>query len=120
MEGAPTPTPRDTMTTATTHSLHPATYPPLAGPRSPRRALRSIGGVVAGLVSIFAVTTAADAVMHATGVFPPPNAPPMSGRLFLLAFAYRFLFDVAGSYLTARLAPDRPLRHALALGAIGL
>ena len=35
-------------------------------------------------------------------------------------FGYRFLFDVAGSYLTARLAPDRPMRHALALGAIGL
>ena len=48
-------------------------------------------------------------------VFPPLDAPPMSGRLFLLAFAYRFVFDVAGSYLTARLAPDRPMRHALDL-----
>jgi hypothetical protein len=58
--------------------------------------------------------------MHATGVFPPPGAPPMSSALFLLAFAYRFVIDVAGSLLTARLAPRRPMWHALALGSIGL
>jgi hypothetical protein len=92
---------------------------PFAATRPPRRTLRSVGAVAAGLVTIFAVTTATDAVMHATGVFPPASAPPMSAALFLLAFAYRFVFDVAGSYLTARLAPHRPMRHALVLGAIG-
>jgi hypothetical protein len=86
----------------------------------PRRVLRSIGAVTVGLVSIFVVTTAVDAIMHATGVFPPADAPPMSSALFLLAFAYRFVFDVAGSWLTARLAPAQPMRHALALGAVGL
>jgi len=81
--------------------------------------LRSVGAVVAGLVGIFAVTTGVDLVMHATGVFPQLGAPPMSHALFLLAFAYRFAIDVAGSWLTARLAPRRPLHHALVLGAIG-
>jgi hypothetical protein len=28
--------------------------------------------------------------------------------------------DTAGSYLAARLAPDRPMQHALVLGAVGL
>ncbi len=88
--------------------------------RGGRRILRRIGAVLAGLVAIFAVTSVTDAVMHAIGVFPPVGAPPMSSALFLFAFAYRFVFDVAGSYLTARLAPDRPMRHALVLGAIGL
>jgi hypothetical protein len=63
---------------------------------------------------------ATDVLMHATGVFPPVGAPPMSDALFRLAFADRVAFAVAGSYLTARLAPDRPMRHALVLGAIGL
>jgi hypothetical protein len=88
--------------------------------RGGRRTLRRIGAVLAGLVAIFAITTVTDAVMHATGVFPPVGAPPMSSALFLLAFTYRFVFDVAGSTLTARLAPDRPMRHALVLGAIGV
>jgi hypothetical protein len=85
----------------------------------PRRLFRRIGAVAAGLFTIFAVTSAVDAVMHATGVYPPVDTPPMSSALFLLAFAYRFAIDVAGCWLTARLAPDRPMAHALALGAIG-
>ena len=85
----------------------------------PRRTGRSIGAVLAGLVAIFAVTTATDVVLHATGVFPPWSQP-MSDGLFLLATAYRIVYGVAGSYLTARLAPDRPMRHALALGIVGL
>lgn len=86
----------------------------------PRRALRSAGAIAAGLVSIFALTTATDAVMHATGVFPPPGAPPMSNALFALAFSYRFVIDVAGCALTARLSPGHPMRHAVGLGVIGL
>ena len=65
--------------------------------RRPRRLLRRVGAVAAGLVAIFAVTTVTDLVMHATGVYPPPGAPPMSNALFLLAFAYRFVFDVAAA-----------------------
>jgi hypothetical protein len=30
------------------------------------------------------------------------------------------VIGIAGSYLTARLAPDRPLQHALALGVVGV
>lgn len=83
-----------------------------------RRTARSVGAVLAGLLSIVILSTAADAVLHATGVYPPfPQR--MADELFLLATAYRIVFGVAGSYLTARLAPSRPLRHALVLGAIG-
>jgi hypothetical protein len=93
---------------------------PATANRRPRRVLRRIGAVAGGLVAIFAATTATDMVLHAAGVFPPLGAPPMSSGLFLLAFAYRFVFDVGGCWLTARLAPDRPMGHALVLGAIGL
>jgi len=105
---------------ALTHAASPSTETPVGTTEAPRRPLRSVGAVAAGLVAIFAVTTATDAVMHATGVFPPVDAPPMSSALFLLAFAYRFVFDVAGCWLAARLAPSRPMRHALVLGSIGV
>jgi hypothetical protein len=112
------PTKESTMNGETLQSVTiPATS---SRPRGGRRILRRIGAVLAGLVAIFAVTSVTDAIMHAIGVFPPVGAPAMSSTLFLFAFAYRFVFDVAGSYLTARLAPDRPMRHALVLGAIGL
>jgi hypothetical protein len=44
----------------------------------------------------------------------------MSDPLLLLATIYRTLYGVAGGYLAARLAPDRPMMHALALGILGL
>jgi hypothetical protein len=85
----------------------------------PRRVLRRIGAVLAGLLAIFVLSLGTDAVLHATSVFPPWGQP-MGDALFLLATAYRIVYGVAGSYVTARLAPDRPMQHALALGAVGV
>src|SRR5437762_1621896 len=81
--------------------------------------LRRIGAVLAGLVVIFVLSTAADLVMHATGVFPPWGQP-MSDALFALATAYRIVISIGGCYLAARLAPTRPMQHALVLGAISV
>jgi hypothetical protein len=86
--------------------------------RRPRRALRSVGAVLAGLLAIVVLSTAADAVLHATGVYPPFPQRMADGG-FVLATAYRIVFGVAGCWLTARLAPDHPMRHALVLGGIG-
>ena len=81
--------------------------------------LASVGAVAAGFIVTALTSTAADAVMHAAGIFP--SAPRlMSDPLFALAAAYRALFTVAGGYVTARLAPDRPMRHTWILAGIGL
>lgn len=81
--------------------------------------LRSIGAVFAGLVFIFVTHTVTDIIMHATGVFPPWFTP-MSDGLFGFALAYRFGFSVLGCYITARLAPNRPMLHSLILGTVGI
>ena len=44
----------------------------------------------------------------------------MGDALLLLATGYRIVYEVAGSYIAAWLAPDRPMTHALALGVVGL
>jgi hypothetical protein len=85
----------------------------------PRRILRRIGAVLAGLLAIIILSSATDMALHATGVFPP-SGQPMADALFLLATAYRIVYGVAGGYLAARLAPDRPMQHALTLGVVGL
>lgn len=87
--------------------------------RHPRRTLRHVGAVLAGLLAIFAITTVTDIVMHATGIFPPWGQH-MSSALFLVALVYRTVYGVLGCYIAARLAPDRPMRHALALGVVGV
>ena len=91
----------------------------MAETRQPRRTLRHVGAVLAGLLAIFAITTVTDIVLHATGIFPPWGQP-MSSALFLVALAYRIVYSVLGCYIAARLAPDRPMRHAMALGVVGV
>jgi len=85
----------------------------------PRRTGRSVGALLAGFLAVVILSIGTDALLHAMGIFPPLGQP-MSDALFLLATAYRIVYGVAGSYLTARLAPDRPMQHALVGGAVGL
>jgi hypothetical protein len=76
--------------------------------------------VVAGILVTVIPAIATDVVLHVVGVFPPLGQPMGDAPwLFLLATVYRTVYGVAGSYLTARLAPDRPMLHSLVLGAAG-
>ncbi len=86
--------------------------------QSSRRIGRSIGALFAGLLVAIVPVIATDAALKATGVFPSSNQP-MSDTLLLLATAYRAVYGVAGSYVTAWLAPNRPMQHVLALGGVG-
>ncbi|HMJ24931.1 MAG TPA: hypothetical protein VK475_03850, partial [Pyrinomonadaceae bacterium] len=87
--------------------------------RPPRHILQSIGAVFAGLVAVFVLSLGTDVVLHATGIYPP-WLKPMSTPLWILATTYRVVYGVVGGYITARLAPNRPIGHALALGFVGL
>ena len=80
---------------------------------------QSIWAVVAGMLVIIVVTTLVDMVLHATGVFPPWNQP-ISDALALLATSYRLVISVGGAWLTTRLAPDKPMKHAMILGYVGV
>ena len=86
--------------------------------RPQRNILRSVGAVLAGLFFVIIITTATDAIMHATGIFPPWGQP-MSDSLFVLALAYRIVYGIVGGYITARLAPGKPVQHAVLLGVVG-
>jgi len=84
-----------------------------------KNTLTSIGAVVAGFVAVFVLSLGTDVVMHIAGVFPQLGQP-MSDALFVLATLYRTVYCIAGSYIAARLAPNRPMEHALVLGVLGL
>lgn len=85
----------------------------------PRRLGQSAWAVFAGFLFVVILSLVTDALFHKLGVFPPlgeytPDKP------LLLATAYRVIFGVIGSYITARLAPRNPMRHALIGGCIGI
>ncbi len=75
--------------------------------------------MLAGFMATFLLSVGMDAAMHLSGWFPP-FGQPMSEVLFIFAAGYRGLFTIAGGYVTASLAPDRPMVHAGVLATIGL
>jgi hypothetical protein len=87
-------------------------------PHPPRQIGKSIFAVLIGIIAGVAVTLGTDLALHAIHVFPAWDQRVPDG-LLRLATAYRTLYSVGGSYLTARLAPYSPMKHALIGGLIG-
>jgi hypothetical protein len=71
-----------------------------------------------GLLVVVLLSIATDGLLNKVGVFPT-QGQPMSNQLLLLATVYRTVYSILGCYVTARLAPSRPMLHALVLGGIG-
>ena len=81
--------------------------------------IKSIAAVVAGFVFIVITHTGTDAILENAGVLPKGHLFVGTG-LILVVLGYRAVFSLLGCYLTARLAPRNPMKHALILGAIGV
>jgi hypothetical protein len=80
---------------------------------------KSVWPIIAGFFLLAALSVGADMVLR--GFFPKmfgPSEAPQSTLASFVAIFYAALSGALSSYLTARLAPSRPVTHALALGAI--
>ena len=85
-----------------------------------KETFKSIGAILAGFVTVFILSVATDLLLEKIGFFPPATKPESyTWWMLLIALIYRSIDSVAGFYLTARLAPNRPMRHAIILGIIG-
>ncbi len=79
--------------------------------------LRSFASVLAGLAVVVLLSVATDLLMHRTGIIP--DGPMWNPWHNALALLYRCAIQVLGGWVTARLAPRNPVRHAVILGFIG-
>ena len=85
----------------------------------PRQLLRSSVAVIAGIIVGAALSIGTDILMHVLGYLPSlgERAPDDS---LAVATIYRTIYGVLGAYITARLAPRRPMKHVMVLGTLGL
>ena len=81
--------------------------------------LKGIGAILAGMIFIVVTHMGTDLVLEKLGVFPPPDQGFHITWMVVTATIYRSVFTVGGGYLTAALAPNRPLLYAVILGVIG-
>jgi MFS family permease len=85
-----------------------------------KETLKSIGAVIAGLAALAILSILTDTVLQKTGVMK--TEPFVENPVWLIALIvlYRMIFSTFGCYLTARLAPRKPMKHAMILGVIGV
>lgn len=84
-----------------------------------KNTLKSIGAVLAGFVVILVLSIGTDAILKAAGVLPYDHLFVSTGLILVVIF-YRALYSLIGCYFAAKLAPYSPMKHALALGVVGL
>jgi len=82
--------------------------------------LKGIGAILAGIVFIIVTHMLTDFVLEKLGIFPPPSQGLHITWMVVTATIYRSIFTIAGGYLTAALAPNRPMLFAVILGLIGI
>ncbi|HEY4943663.1 MAG TPA: hypothetical protein VII56_19705 [Rhizomicrobium sp.] len=82
--------------------------------------LRSAGALIAGFVAVVVLSIASDIALQGSGIFKGLDSGPLATPFLLAATAHRSLWAVLGSFIAARLAPDRPMAHALILGGVGV
>ena len=85
----------------------------------PRSIGRSIWAVVAGFLTVVILSTVVDQIFHMLDVYPPWGQPMPEASDNALALSYRVLITAFGGWVTARLAPRNPMKHAWILGGIG-
>lgn len=81
--------------------------------------LKSIVAVLAGIIVIIILSTGTDALMIKLGAFPPLQLDSYTSKMLITALIYRGLYAIVGGYITSRIAPDKPMKHAIVLGVIG-
>jgi hypothetical protein len=86
---------------------------------SPRNLWRSTAAVLAGVIAVVVLSLGTDEMLQVAGVLPQPGEAMPEPALNVLALLYRCAFNIVGAYITAMLAPRRPLRHVQLFALIG-
>jgi hypothetical protein len=75
--------------------------------------------VIIGLAVGILLSVITDMTLLALGFDDIAKISAAPFLLVLFIISYRFIFNTIGCYLAAKLAPAKPMRHAMALGLLG-
>lgn len=85
-----------------------------------KETLKSIGAVAAGFATLVILSMITDIVLEKTGIMKTQPFVENPVWLIVVIILYRTVFNTFGCYLTARIAPNKPMKHAIILGTIGV
>lgn len=80
--------------------------------------IRSIWSIFAGFVLVIALSIITDLILVTSDIMKQPFDLNSNWFIAIVVF-YRNIYSVCGTYLTAKLAPQNPMKHAIIGGFIG-
>ena len=82
--------------------------------------LKSIGVILLAFVVIAILSTLTDLLLESIGVLPDPKKGLFVIWAILLTLFYRGVYTIFAGFIVAKLAPSKPMLHAIILGIIGI
>lgn len=80
---------------------------------------KSIGVILLSFAIIALMSVLTDFLLEKIGVLPNPEKGLFETWAILLVLFYRAIYTVFAGFIIARLAPNKPILHAIILGVIG-
>ena len=81
---------------------------------------KSVGAVLAGLITIVILSGVASAILTKTDVFPKGKLPLHGSLLVVISILiYQAIIYAVGCFATIKLTPRDPMRYVLVLGGLG-
>ena len=82
--------------------------------------IKNVWAIIAGFLIAVIPTLLTDLLLDKTGIMKTKPFDANPDWLIALVIIYRTIYNITGSYFTAKLAPGRPLKLAMTGGFIGL
>ena len=80
---------------------------------------KSVGVILLAFMINGLLSVVTDFILESIGVLPDPSLGLFETWAIVLVLFYRGVYTVFAGFIVAKLAPARPLMHALVLGAMG-
>ena len=85
-----------------------------------KKTLKSIGAVLAGFITFSILSGVASAILVSIGVYPNGKLPLHGSLLVIIGIlGGQAIFNMVSCFVTAKLAPFKPMRHVLIFGTLG-
>jgi len=85
-----------------------------------KETLKSVVAVITGFALLVILSMITDIILEKAGIMKTEPFAENPAWLIVIIVLYRTVFNTLGCYLTARLAPSKPMKHAIILGIIGV
>jgi len=81
--------------------------------------IKSIGAIFAGFALGAILSVGTDFLFDKLKIMSMENFKQTPTAIISIVIIYRFVFNIFGCYLTAKLAPNKPMKHVIIIGIIG-